>query len=230
MMHSPAGEAAAPTAAMARAMAAAFTLPVTAPGQRATLRCMDTGIDDSDETLMARYCDGDAAAFDALYERYRRPLFGFLVNQSRRPATEVEDVFQESWIKLVRYRSQFRAGQKFAPWLYTIARNTLVDRWRHLGTVASVHVSDDIAMQGASSDGLARPERLAASRDIEAAWQAALTALPAEQREVLLLKMESDMSLEEIATVLDTGRETIKSRLRYAMARMRSALEEFDHE
>ena len=180
--------------------------------------------DISDEVLMQRYQAGDAAAFDALYARYRRALFGFLVNQSNKAYSDVEEVFQESWLKVIRYQQQFDGSQRFAPWLYTIARNTLVDRWRHLGTVSSLQVSNEPAMLGASSNGLARPDRLAESDDIDAAWRRALAALPAEQREVVLLQLESDLTLEEIGHMVGVGRETVKSRLRYAMNKLRQSL------
>lgn len=184
----------------------------------------------SDEELMQRYQEGSAAAFDELYERYRRSLYGFLVNHSGRSRQEVDEVFQETWLKLVRNRKRFDSSQLFGPWLFTIARNCLVDRWRHLGRVSSLHVSDDIAMQGASSSGLARPDRQAESAGIGAAWQAALRALPPEQREVILLKLETDMTLDEMGKVIGAGRETVKSRLRYAMTKLRNSLHEWQEE
>lgn len=189
--------------------------------------CAET---ESDESLMQRYCAGDAKAFDQLYARYRKPLFGFLYNHSQRQRHEVEEVFQEAWLKVIRNRRRYDSGQAFQPWLYAIARNCLIDRWRHLGAVTSLHVSDDVAMQGASSNGLARPERLAASDDIQLRWQQALAALPAEQREAVLLKLETGMSLAEIAELTGTGRETVKSRLRYAMNRLREQLAEVFHD
>lgn len=178
----------------------------------------------SDEDLMRRYQQGDAAAFDQLYARHRRSLYGFLVNHSGRSRQEVDEVFQETWLKVVRNRMRFDVSQAFGPWLFAIARNCLVDRWRHLGVVSSLHVSDHIAMQGASSDGIARPDRQAESADIGSAWQAALQALPTEQREVVLLKFETDMTLEEIGEITGAGRETVKSRLRYAMTKLRERL------
>ena len=184
----------------------------------------------SDEELMQRYQEGSAAAFDELYEKYRRPLYGFLVNHSGRSRQEVDEVFQETWLKLVRNRKRFDSSQLFGPWLFTIARNCLVDRWRHLGRISSLHVSDDIAMQGASSSGLARPDRQAESASLGSAWQAALLALPAEQREVILLKFETDMTLDEMGEVIGAGRETVKSRLRYAMAKLRKSLHEWQEE
>lgn len=180
--------------------------------------------DRSDEQLMLAYRHGNAAAFDALYARHRSRVFGFLLRHSRRDRAEVEEVFQDSWLKVIRRRDSYDPAKPFLPWLFAIVRNCMVDRWRHLGAVSSLHVSDDIAMQGASSNGLARPERRADSDGIRQRWEAALAILPVEQREALLLQLETGMTLEEIAAVTGTGRETVKSRLRYAMNKMRAEL------
>ena len=181
----------------------------------------------TDGELLARYCrHGDARAFDVLYERHRLPLFNFLFAHSGRRRQDVEEVFQETWLKVIRNAAQFDTTQAFAPWLYRIARNCLVDRWRHLGVVASLHVADDVSLSGASSNGLHQPERLLGSREIGDRWRHALSALPSLQRETLLLKLENDFSLEEIAAITGTERETVKSRLRYATAKMREMLAE----
>lgn len=178
----------------------------------------------TDEQLMHEYCHGDATAFDALYARHRRRIFGYLLRHAQSDRAEVEEVFQECWLKVIRQREQFDPAQPFLPWLFTIARHCLVDRWRHLGRVASLQVSSDVAMLGASSNGLAHPERRMESATIETRWQAALADLPPEQRDVLLLQLESDMTLEQIGEVIGCNRETVKSRLRYAMNKLRHAL------
>jgi len=165
-------------------------------------------------------------AFDTLYARFRVPLFNFLLQQSRRRRQEVDEVFQETWLKVIRNAQQYDVSQPFAPWLYRIARNCLVDRWRYLSTVETLHVSNDIAMSGASSNGLFHPERRLASDEIGERWERALARLPALQREVVLLKLEHDFSLDELAAITGTGRETVKSRLRYGVAKLRELLAE----
>lgn len=181
----------------------------------------------SDTELLRRYRHGDVRAFDALYARHRAPLFSFLMNHSGRRQVEVEEVFQETWLKVIRSRERFDDTQAFAPWLYRIARNCLTDRWRHLAAVESIHVADDDAMLGAPSNGLRRPDRLVESDALRARWQQALTALPALQREAVLLKLESDFSVEDIAAITEADREAVKSRLRYGIAKLRERLEAF---
>ncbi len=178
----------------------------------------------SDAELVRRYRRGDARAFDALYARHRVPLFGFLMNHSGRRRQDVEEVFQETWLKVIRHLERYDANQAFTPWLYRIARNCLTDRWRHLGVVESLHVADDDALLGAGSDGRMQPERRAQSDEIRARWQRALAALPALQREAVLLKLEADLSLDELAQVTGANRETVKTRLRYGMEKLRAML------
>lgn len=180
----------------------------------------------TDSELLAKYRKGNLRAFDLLYARYRLPLFNFLLRQSGRRKQEVEEVFQETWLKVIRNARQFDVSQPFAPWLYRIARNCLVDRWRQLAVVDSIHVSNEFAMSGASSNGLFHPERRATSNEINARWESALAKLPALQREVVLLKMEHEFTLGELADITGAGRETVKSRLRYGIDKLRELLEE----
>lgn len=180
----------------------------------------------SDSELLAQYRKGDLRAFDVLYARHRVTLFNFLLRQSGRRKQEVEEVFQETWLKVIRNARQFDVSQTFAPWLYRIARNCLVDRWRQLAVVEAIHVSNDFAMSGASSNGLFQPERRVSSNEISVRWESALAKLPALQREVVLLKMENEFSLDELAEITGAGRETVKSRLRYGIDKLRELLEE----
>lgn len=179
-----------------------------------------------DAELLQRYQRGDNAAFDTLYARWRLPLFTFLLRQSGRAKQEVEEVFQETWLKVIRNVDRYDAQHEFAPWLFRIARNCLTDRWRHLAAVASIHVSDDAAMAGAGSTGMFHPERRAASDDIQQRWQAALAMLPPAQREIVLLKLEADFDLATLADITGVPKETAKSRLRYGLDKLRELLQE----
>lgn len=178
-----------------------------------------------DEQLMRAYVNGDAAAFDALYARHRVPLFNFLMNHSGRNRQEVEEVFQDTWLKVIRHRERFDSAKPFAPWLYRIARNCLVDRWRHLALVEALHVADDDALLGAGSNGLLQPDRQAHGEGIRARWERALATLPALQREAVLLKLEADFSVDELAAITQANREAVKSRLRYGLAKLRELLD-----
>lgn len=177
----------------------------------------------SDADLLRRYRAGDAAAFTQLYERHRLGLFRFLMGLCGDQAV-AEEVFQETWMSLIRSESlQREAAVLFRTWLYQIARNRLIDHWRKQGR----HQQREEAFDEQLHDqDMAEPDperQLSLSQD-QARIQAALADLPAEQREVFLLRAHGDLELHEIAELTRTPAETVKSRLRYALQKLRRLL------
>jgi RNA polymerase sigma-70 factor (ECF subfamily) len=179
----------------------------------------------SDEQLMLRYRDGDAVAFEALYGRHRGPVFRYVLRQvGLRSAAE--EVFQETWMKIIAARARYQVQARFATFLYHVAHNCVVDYFRRKTPLHLISL-DDVAEEVIQVAGPERdqPERVAASRQSSAKLLNALSLLPPEQREVFLLHEEGGLTLEEIATITSTGRETVKSRLRYALAKLREGVE-----
>lgn len=177
--------------------------------------------EDSDEALMQAWSDGDARAFEVLYRRHRERLYRFLVRQLREPAL-ADEVFQDTWQRVVAAAPGWRPEAAFATWLYRIARNRLADHWR-----ARQHRPDapeDAEARTLGIEDSDTPERRLDAMERSRGLRRALDALPAEQREAVLLRLEQELSLEEIAAVTGVGRETVKSRLRYAMDKLRTAL------
>jgi RNA polymerase sigma-70 factor, ECF subfamily len=180
---------------------------------------------DEDATLMVRYRDGDAQAFTALYARHKGPLYRYLLRQVRN-AGAAADLFQEVWSRLIATRGRYQARAKFATYLFHIAHNCSVDFIRR----------DLLARQGGRSDAIApqtaepevpeyqRPDGIAELAEQQSALLAALGALPQEQREAFLLHEETGLTIEEIARVTDVGVETAKSRLRYAIRKLKKSL------
>lgn len=181
----------------------------------------------SDEALMLAYAGGEAMAFTSLYERHRSGLYGFLHRQSPRAAW-VDDLFQETWMSVVKARADYRPTAAFRTWLYGIARNKLIDRVRlhEPSLLADFAAADDDGdpMAHVADDGQFDPADAAASRQTAAMLDAALRALPANQREAFLLREQVGMSISEIAALTGVSTETAKSRLRYAVARLKTAL------
>ncbi len=177
----------------------------------------------SDADLLRRYRAGDAAAFTQLYERHRLGLFRFLMGLCGDQAV-AEEVFQETWMSLIRSESvQREAAVLFKTWLYQIARNRLIDHWRKQGKrLLREEVFDEQLHDQAMDDP--DPERQLSLSQDQARIQAALADLPAEQREVFLLRAHADLELHEIAELTRTPAETVKSRLRYALQKMRRLL------
>jgi RNA polymerase sigma-70 factor (ECF subfamily) len=179
----------------------------------------------SDEQLMLRYRDGDAAAFEELYGRHRGGVFRYVLRQvGLRSAAE--EVFQEIWMNLISSRTRYRVEARFATFLYHVAHNCVIDHFRRKTPLHLVSLDDDpdeaIQVAGPERE---QPERAVAMRQSAAKLLNALALLPPEQREVFLLHEEGGLTLEEIAVVTGTGRETAKSRLRYALARLRQGVE-----
>lgn len=172
----------------------------------------------TDEALYYQFRKGDFAAFDMLYQRYRQPLYLFLLRSSP-SQSDAEDLFQELWLRVIRAGDRFRDGS-FRVWLYRIARNLEIDLYRRrtLRPVSNCAVVD----AGASTNPL--PEQQVHDADCGDRLVEAIGRLPRDQREAFLLKEEGSMPLADIAQLVDVGRETIKSRLRYAMKRLREAL------
>lgn len=180
--------------------------------------------DDTDETFMLCYRDGDADAFARLYARHRGPLYRYLLRQCGQPAI-AEELFQDVWLKLIAARAGYTVRARFSTWLYRIAHNRLVDFYRASARGLPVSYADDCpewAEVPAPED--AQPEIREDRRRQSERLLELLAELPEAQREAVLLKEEAELSLEEIAQVTGTGRETVKSRLRYALARLRRGL------
>jgi RNA polymerase sigma factor (sigma-70 family) len=181
----------------------------------------------SDENLLAGYAAGDARAFAELYDRHERAVYRYFLRQGAAPAL-AEDLLQDTWLSVVRNAETFEPRAKFTTWLYTIARNKMVDHWRGRNDMVSLDEAandpDDAPFEIDAGDAH-RPDVQAMSRAQARAFVEAVEQLPAAQREAFLLQAEGGLSLEEIAAITNAGHETVKSRLRYAMAKLRSAME-----
>ncbi len=179
-----------------------------------------------DGQLMCRYADGDVTAFDTLYERHRVPLWRFL-RRLLADETVTADVFQESWARVVAAADRYRPTAPFAAWLYRIAHNCCVDHWRRSGRQAQREVAADddwlAAMPDCNDPG---PAALAMRQQSLESLSRALAQLPDAQRAAFLMYAEAGLSLADIAAATGVGPETAKSRLRYATAKLRLALED----
>ncbi|AYC33317.1 RNA polymerase sigma factor [Pseudomonas cavernae] len=176
----------------------------------------------ADVELLRRYRRGDAEAFGLLYARHRLGLFRFLCGLCGDPAL-AEEVFQDTWLSLIRSETELREAVQFNTWLYQIARNRLIDHWRKQGRHQARHDEYDEQQHGEPDAAPTPEQQLSLTRD-QLRLQAALDDLPAEQREVFLLRAHGEMELGEIAELTHTPAETVKSRLRYAIQKLRRLL------
>ncbi|HYC37969.1 MAG TPA: RNA polymerase sigma factor [Usitatibacter sp.] len=177
----------------------------------------------SDEELMLAYAGGDAAAFDALYRRHKGPLYRFML-RSVKTRGEAEELYQDVWMRVIEARARYLPRAKFATWLYTVAHNRLVDHWRARGLAAVSLDEDELEIPEPAAPPSSEPERIAEGRQAAERFAAALAALPLAQREAFLLHHEGELGVAEIAAATGTHAEAAKSRLRYAMNKLREAL------
>ncbi len=173
---------------------------------------------DSDEQLMLAYAAGDVTAFDRLYAQYRAPLYRFVLRQVKDPVAS-NDIYQQCWEKLIKGRHLYRSKSPFPAWLFRIARNTVVDHFRRAAPVAD---SDGPELLSNS----AGPEDQALQTESEQKLASAIASLPAEQREVVLLRLEAGLDLIAIAGITGVNAETCKSRLRYALAKLKLQMQD----
>ncbi len=185
---------------------------------------------ETDENLMLRFGRGEAAAFEFLYRRHESRVFRYLRRNVQNEAA-ANDLMQEVWFAVVRGAANYQPTAKFTTWLFTIAHHRTVDMIRANPRLQSLDGGDD-------PEGSSPLERLAAaakleppaqvqSQDEAAALLSAVAQLPAEQRTAFLLQAEGDLSVEEIADATGSSFETVKSRLRYARAKLRQMLWEY---
>jgi RNA polymerase sigma-70 factor (ECF subfamily) len=179
----------------------------------------------SDEELMLRYRDGEAGAFDALYQRHKGPVFRYLRRQIRDGAV-AEELFQDVWIRLINARHDYVVKARFTTWLYTIAHNRVLDHVRTRGRAELTSIDDALETVVAFAAPDPPPERTLERKELAGRLLAAIDSLPAAQREAFLLQQEGGLSVEEIAQATGVERETAKSRLRYALAKLRDALKD----
>ena len=196
-------------------------------------------MDQEDSELMARYADGDMGAFKTLYARYETPVYRFAYNGCGNEA-DARELFQDVWLRVVKARGSFNPAHSFKAWLFTIARNRLTDGYRHRANRVETVLSDQNEHSEMQSDTPVdhqeatdgwwapslTPEQIASASQQSDTLQIALRKLPEQQREAVMLKHIAGMDLKEIAIVQVEGVETVKSRLRYAMVKLRQHLKE----
>jgi RNA polymerase sigma-70 factor (ECF subfamily) len=203
------------------------SFPSLAGGARAPARMLPRMEPlDEDAALMLRYQAGDARAFDALYARHKGALYRYLLRHVRNAASAT-DLFQEVWMRVIASRQRYMPSAKFSTFLFHIAHNLAIDHHRRARATPIESGADSGARFSAlTAPDYERPDRIAEYDERLASFESALAALPAEQREAFLLHEESGLDIAQIAAVTSVGAETAKSRLRYAIAKLKKSLSE----
>ena len=170
-----------------------------------------------DEDLMRAYGKGDMAAFEELYQRYRGPLFRYFTRQVREAAT-ANDLYQGCWEKVIKARQRYQSASPFKAWLFRIAHNHLVDHFRAARPATQLPEDNPGRDDGGPAGSLDEAQH-------QERFKAAILALPQDQRDVMLLRLESGVTVGEIGKLTGVGTETAKSRLRYATRKLKQVLQ-----
>lgn len=189
----------------------------------------------TDETLMDRYREGDVRAFEVLYDRHTRPIFNFILRYVS-DRGRAEEILQETFLRVIKKQRTFKRRSKFSTWLYTIARNLCIDKLRRMKHRQARSLDQPLRKDDDGSqrlyDKIPDKDRKADSHvldgEIRIRVQQAVAELPADQKEVFLLREVSRLPFKEIAVVVGCPENTVKSRMRYALERLRKALADFE--
>ena len=184
--------------------------------------------DKTDEHLMEAYRDGDLKAFDELFTRFKDILFRYLARQTGNMSS-AEELFQDIWAALIKNRKAYTVKAKFKTYLFHIAHNKLIDYYRSKKN----STSDMLSYDEQENDNYIvddNQQSLEHQADVLNKYKqllALLDKLPAAQRDVFLMHEEAGMTLIEIADVMNVSRDTVKSRLRYALQRLRNGMRHY---
>jgi len=189
------------------------------------------GRDQADEALMVQFQQGDARAFEILLTRHQRPVFNFILRSVRSRAT-AEELMQEAFLRVIKGAAKYKQQAKFTTWLYTIARNLCVDHSRRMKHRRTQSLDQPLGEDGGTmldrvADDQIGSDRKAVSKELSGRMQEAIAALSDEQREVFLLREFQHLPFKEIAEVVGVPENTVKSRMRYALEKLRDALGEY---
>jgi RNA polymerase sigma-70 factor (ECF subfamily) len=186
-----------------------------------------------DEDLMVKYQQGEVRAFELLLSRHRKPVFNFILRFVGDRET-AEDLLQETFMRVIKGAEAYKRQAKFTTWLYTIARNLCVDQTRrrkhrrHASLDAPMAASED---SGTLMDVIPGNEmasdRKSVNKQLHETMQRAIAGLSEEQREVFLMREFLDMPFKQISEVVGVPENTVKSRMRYALEKLRLELDEY---
>lgn len=169
---------------------------------------------------MQAYGQGEAVAFERLYQRHRGGLYRFLLRHLKDESV-TQELYQETWMRVIAARTRYQPQARFTTWLLQIAHNLCVDHWRRLRPNDPNGEETLMALDGPEHE---RPEAELSNFEQRRRLQLALDELPPDQRAAFLMRAELGLGVGEIAESTGVGRETVKSRLRYALHKLRESL------
>jgi len=182
----------------------------------------------TDAQLLNRFQNGESSAFDCIVDRYRKPLFTYLIRLvgDRRSA---EDIFQDTFLKVIKGLKNYHEQNRFSSWLFGIAHHLAIDylrkaqRYRKVFSQGEIDSGEEIRLENISDLNLL-PDEQTEHKELKAALNSAIQQLPVEQRQVFLLREHSDLTFKEISGMLERPINTVLAQMRYALLNLRKIL------
>jgi len=177
----------------------------------------------SDEELMAQYQKGDMNAFNLLYLRYEKRIYNYFLRHLRDPERSAE-LFQDTFLKLHRYRNKFDPTLPFRSWIYTIASNTAKNEFKRVARNKEVLEDEDFDFDVIEDTRIESPERTVEKKELSNKIKEALQSLPESQREVIVLSKYEGLSYAEIAEITNSSVGAVKQKAHRGFASLREKL------
>jgi len=181
-----------------------------------------------DAILMRRFQDGDSASFEVIYSRHEQALYRFLLHQVGNNISLAEDLAHDVWVKVIKASERYTSSAKFRTFLFHIAHNRLIDHFRakgeQLDSLDAENEEGQTLLENMPDTKCCQPSDQISRQQAAQLLHECLQSLPAKQREVFLLKEGSELSLVEVAELIGESFETIKSRMRYALDKLRNCV------
>ena len=187
----------------------------------------------SDEELMAAYQQGDVTAFDVLLGRHKNGVYNFLYRNMGQEEN-AEEGFQEIFSRVIKSAASYKPSAKFSTWLYTIARNYCIDhsrkeKWRQTTSLSEkVGDAEDLKLEDQIADETQNPEKDRNQKNLGEVVGQLLSKMNPDQKEVFLMREQSNIAFDDIAKIVGATTSTVKSRMRYALAFLRDELKKLD--
>lgn len=180
-------------------------------------------MDRTDDELIEEYINGSSLAFDRLLARYKGMLFGFIYNTIGR--AEAEDIFQETFLKVIKNIKRYKKRGSFKSYLFTIANHLMIDRMRYAGLRKVVSLDAEFKSEGSLKDIIPSatpgPDKLAENNELKVNLEEAVNRLPFVQRQALMMREHSGLSFKEIAEILKCPLNTAIGRVHYGLKSLR---------
>ena len=182
-------------------------------------------VTETDNQLMILFSQGDVEAFSTLYERYKDSIYRYVVRTCGNPSL-AEEITQETWISIINAKEKIDESTNFKGYLFRTAHNKVIDNFRKTSSLpAAVSDYDDSVFDIPDTNNPSAEHYELLLECIKVLY-ALLQKLPYNQRTIIIMREETQMTLEELAMSLNEKRETLKSRLRYALVALRRDMPE----